>query len=80
MAILSSNKRPVVMFDAANIEHRKMYAEYRKTRSWNNAPVRFKLENMWSDIVSMIEDKMLKYYVNQEMNFILFKEATYAKC
>lgn len=80
MTVLNSSKRPAVMFDATNVEHRKMYAEFLKTRSWGKTPVKFELEPEWADIVSMIEHKMLKYYVNQEMNFILFKEETYAKC
>lgn len=66
MSCLNAANRPVVLFDATNLEHRRIYNEFRRTRTWGRSEIRFELEHEWSDIISMIESKLLKFYSTQE--------------
>ena len=66
MSILISAKRPMVRFDVTDLEHRKLYANFMKDRTWGKCPVRFEIEPEWTDLIAMIENKLLKFYFKQE--------------
>ena len=66
MAILENFGRMFVVFNANDFLHRNFYFDFLKNNSWANCPVRFELEAPYLDIVTMIKDKMLNYYIQQE--------------
>ena len=66
MSVLYLRARPVVAFDVDDPVHRKYFAEFVKYNTWGKCPVRFMTESLDMDLVSYINNKMLKYYVTQE--------------
>jgi len=66
MSVLYVRARPVVTFDVNNADHRSYFADFVKNNTWGHCPVRFMAESMDKDLVSFIEQKMLRYYVQQE--------------
>ena len=66
MSVLYLRARPVVAFDVNDPVHRKYFAEFVKYNTWGKCPVRFMTESLDMDLVSYINNKMLKYYVTQE--------------
>jgi hypothetical protein len=62
--------RPLVAFDPANKDHRRFYAEFVNTSSWGTCPVRFIVpEDHGGDLVSMIKNSLINYYVEREFQF-----------
>ena len=71
IAILELHKRPVVLFDATKAQHRKWYAEFIKTNSWGNCPVRFAVKNQngfQESIIPDIAHQVMSFYMNKEFN------------
>ena len=67
MSKLEYYARPLVAFDADNKEHRRFYYQFVQTRSWGHCPVRFIVpEATGSDLIKMIQNEMIAYYVNKE--------------
>jgi hypothetical protein len=66
MSILKSNKRQVENFRPENPNHRKMFNQFQKERSWGKLPVTFVLEPEYSDLVAMTTDKMMKFYMSND--------------
>jgi len=66
MSVLYVRARPVVTFDVDNADHRSYFADFVKYNTWGRCPVKFMAESMDKDLVSFIEQKMLRYYVRQE--------------
>jgi len=58
--------RPATQFDPKNINHRKMFNQFTQEKSWGKLPVTFILEPEYSDLVSMTQDKMLKFYMAKD--------------
>jgi len=58
--------RPWVAFDASNKQHRKWFAEFNRTRTWGTCPVRFIVPDDYGDVVTLIQQKLITYYVNRE--------------
>ncbi len=62
--------RPLVAFDPNNKDHRRFYAEFVNTSSWGSCPVRFIVpEDHGGDLVSMIKNSLINYYVEREFQF-----------
>ncbi len=57
-----------VNFDAANTEHRMAFHSFVKYNTWSKSKTRFLLENPYVDIPSMIQNKLLNYYLTKEFN------------
>lgn len=66
MSLLSYHGRPWVKFDAHNVEHRRWFAEFNLKRTWSNCPVRFIVDDEQGDLITMIQRKLIKYYVDNE--------------
>jgi hypothetical protein len=66
MSILYLRSRPIMAFDENNLLHRQYYFDFVQTNTWANCPVRFMAESLNTDLVSHINQKMLKYYVQKE--------------
>jgi hypothetical protein len=70
MSRLEFYNRPLVAFDPANKDHRRFYAEFLNTTSWGSCPVRFIVpEDHGGDLVSMIKNSLINYYVEREFQF-----------
>ena len=66
MSRLALHSRPFVVFDPANKDHRKWFAEFNRTAKWGNCPVRFVIDNENGDLVTMIQRRLIQYYVGRE--------------
>jgi hypothetical protein len=79
MSKLAFIGRPWVAFDATNKEHRTWFAEFRKLGTWGQCPVRFIIPDDHGDLITMIQRRLIDYYVSQEFGdseFIRSKIAT----
>ena len=55
-----------VNFDVTNKEHRKAFSQFIKDNTWSKTTTRFVLEHPFIDIPSMIQHKLLNYYLTSE--------------
>lgn len=59
--------RPMVVFDVENAVHRQHYKDFVRYNTWGRCPVRFEVpEEDGMNLVTMIERKMLDYYMSQD--------------
>ena len=66
MSKLHLFSRPFVVFDAHNKDHRRWFAEFNRRAAWGNCPVRFVVDDENGDLVTMIQRKLIEYYVHKE--------------
>lgn len=70
MSLLEMYKRPVVMFDAKNADHRKWFASFARDHSWKGCPVRFVVTdvngNLSDNLVVAMSNQVTMFYLNQE--------------
>lgn len=66
MSKLELVSRPWAMFDVANKQHRKWVADFQRTGTWANCPVRFIIEDSFTDLVSMVQQRMTEFYTAKE--------------
>lgn len=67
MSRLQLYGRPFVVFDAANKDHRRWFADFNAERSWKNCPVRFVLvETDHGDLITQIQRQLIQFYVDRE--------------
>lgn len=76
MSRLAFFGRPFVAFDAENKEHRKWFAEFQKLGTWGKCPVRFICPEEHGDLVTLIQRKLIAYYVDQEFNVGMSKKTS----
>jgi hypothetical protein len=57
---------PMVEFDPENMVHRLCYHSFITNRTWSKSKFRFVLEDTYIDVPSMINDKLIKHYLNRE--------------
>ena len=72
MSRLALFGRPWVVFNAANKDHRKWFAEFNKNSSWAHCPVRFVVDDDHGDLITMIQRHLIQYYVDRE--FVVKKQ------
>lgn len=65
--------RPVVAFDVKNKEHRKDYAQFLATGSWQHCGVRYELDDTCGELQGVIQRKLLEYYAGQEFKRVAKK-------
>lgn len=70
MKTLTTATRPTAKFDPKNVKHRKMIQQFNDERSWGKLPVTFVLEPEYSDLVTMVQDKMLKFYMAKDRRIV----------
>ncbi len=58
--------RPWVVFDPANKQHRKWFADFNRKRTWGNCPVRFVVNDDHGDLLTMIQRELIQHYVDKE--------------
>jgi hypothetical protein len=66
MSKLHLFSRPYVVFDATNKKHRKWFAEFQSKHTWGKCPVRFVVDDENGDLVTMIQRRLIDYYVFKE--------------
>ena len=76
MSRLALHSRPFVVFNPANKEHRKWFAEFNRSAKWGNCPVRFVVEDDNGDLVTMIQRRLIQYYVSREFAPVAVKSVS----
>lgn len=66
MSMLAYKSRPWTVFDAGNKDHRRWYSEFVKHNTWGRCPFRFIVPDDHGNLVSMIQRKLVDYYVGKE--------------
>jgi len=66
MSKLQLLHRPWVVFDPHNENHRLYYSEFVQYRTWGRCPVRFFVDDDSGDLITMMQRKLVDYYVVQE--------------
>lgn len=59
-------KRPQVVFDPSDKNHRKWAADFLRIRSWKNCPVRFVVNDNSIDLVGVMQRQLVTYYAERE--------------
>lgn len=66
MSKVQLQNRPIVAFDARKKEHRKIFYEAMKFRTWGRSHIRFWLEEDNYNLIDQIQKKMARYYMSKE--------------
>lgn len=66
MSKLAMFGRTWTVFDPQNKKHREWYSNFVNTGTWGTCPVRFVVTDDQGDLVTMIQRKLIEYYVNKE--------------
>ena len=66
MSRLAFIGRPWVAFEATDPQHRAWFAEFRKLGTWGKCPVRFIIADDHGDLVTMIQRRLIDYYISKE--------------
>jgi len=66
MSRLAFIGRPWVAFEATDAQHRAWFAEFQKLGTWGKCPVRFIISDDHGDLITMIQRRLIEYYVGKE--------------
>jgi hypothetical protein len=66
MSQLELHGRPWTVFDPADQQHRAWYHDFVKSGAWGRCPVRFVVPDDHGNLVTLIQRKLVEYYVRQE--------------
>ena len=66
MSKLALFGRPFVVFDPSNKDHRRWFADFNREARWGNCPVRFVVDDDNGDLVTMIQRRLIQFYVDKE--------------
>jgi hypothetical protein len=66
MSVLHFKSRPWVAFDPKIKVHRYWFAEFQRSGTWGKCPVRFMVADDQGDLVTMIQRRLIDYYVKKE--------------
>lgn len=64
--ILDINRKPVVLFDVNNKDHRRDYAKFIQTGSWAHCDRHYEIYNVGGHSQGMIQRQLLEFYMAQE--------------
>lgn len=73
MSVLELSGRPYAVFDPANRQHRSYYHDFVQSGTWGRCPFRFVVPEVQGDLVSMIQQSLVDYYVNREFKSVAKK-------
>jgi hypothetical protein len=65
-SVLNTLRRQTVLFDAANLEHRRWAHRFVKERNWQGCPYTFALPNSEPNVYTMVTRLLTEYYGDQE--------------
>ena len=74
MSLLEYKNRPFVAFDAANKDHRRWYHDFVKHGTWGRCPYRFIVPDDQGNLVTLIQRRLVEYYVGRE--FVRYQPAS----
>lgn len=60
---LQKAQRPFVVFDPANLEHRRYYKKFMVKSTWHGCPYQWIIDDYSTDVVTYVNRKLLAYYV-----------------
>ncbi len=70
MSKLDVIKRPTVLFDVKNAEHRKHFYTFIQNKTWKDCPVRFVVTDstgqLTNNLIVGMTDQVTHFYLNQE--------------
>lgn len=66
MSQLALHGRPWTVFDPSDRQHRQWYSNFVREGTWGHCPVRFVVPDDHGNLVTMIQRKLVEYYVKQE--------------
>lgn len=66
MSLLEFKSRPLIAFNPANKLHRKWYNEFVRHGTWGRCPYRFIVPDDHGNLITMIQRKLIEYYVRKE--------------
>ena len=66
MSHLAFIGRPWVAFNEQDLQHREWFAEFQRARTWGRCPVRFIVSDDHGDLLTMIQRKLLDFYMSEE--------------
>jgi hypothetical protein len=66
MSQLSLVHRPTVVFNPAIKEHRNAVSVFQRRGGWGQVPFKFLLEPPYQDVPSMINSKLMAFYLVSE--------------
>ena len=66
MSVLHIKSRAWTVFDPQNKDHRRWFAEFQRLGTWGKCPVRFMVPEDQGDLITMIQRKLIEYYVTKE--------------
>jgi hypothetical protein len=67
---LSIGRKQTVLFDAANVEHRRWAHRFVKERNWHGCPYAFALPGSEPNVYTMVTRLLTEYYGDQEFSVI----------
>jgi hypothetical protein len=70
MSRLEYYNRPLTAFDPSNKQHRKWFADYVARRAWGHCPVRFIVPDEHGDLIALINNSLLKFYMGKEFGHL----------
>ncbi len=76
-SMLDGFRRPAVIFNRANKQHRKWAHQFLKDRGWRNCPVQFILPEGEGDQVRMIMRELSRYYLSKEFGALPMDDHEY---
>ena len=68
MSKLQLHGRPWVVFDPNNKDHRRWFADFNRHSTWKRCPVRFVIDDDHGDLITMIQRKLIEWYVSKEFD------------
>ena len=66
MSVLHYKSRPWIVFDPKDKDHRRWFAEFQQLGTWGRCPVRFLVADDQGDLITMIQRRLIEYYVQKE--------------
>lgn len=66
MSVLEIHGRPFTVFDPSNEQHRSFYNDFVRSGTWGRCPYRFVVPDDQGNLVTLIQRKLVEYYVTQE--------------
>jgi hypothetical protein len=66
MSRLEFHGRPFVAFDVEDKNHRRYFAQFQRMGTWGRCPVRFIIADDHGDLITMIQRRLINYYVSRE--------------
>ena len=73
MSVLEIHGRPFTVFDPADKQHRCFYNEFVRHGTWGRCPYRFVVPDDQGNLVTLIQRRLVEYYVKQEFEHVARK-------